>query len=132
MDELTMMIQVAGGDPGTVSRLRAAGLSNAKDLCRADVEEVVAGSGLPAAAARRLIKAAQEMLTPVDERRTRSPRNGLAAVTVISPAKPSGPSAAASFADSAATDQGVSKAESAALAGPPCEEVDPRSFWRFG
>ena len=76
MDELTMMVQVAGGDPDAVSRLREAGLRKPKDLAEADVDEVVASSGLTGAAARRLIKAAQRELKPVNQRRTRSPRDG--------------------------------------------------------
>ena len=132
MDELTMMVQVAGGDPEVVSRLREAGLRKPKDLAEADVDEVVSSSGLTGAAARRLIKAAQRTLKPADQLRTRSPRDGLAQVTPIAPPDFWRSEAPTPSADAAALDQGVSEDESAALTGTPREETDPDSFWRFG
>ena len=73
----------------------------------------------PSAAFRDVTRAIWGALKPVDQRRTRSPRDGLAHVTPISP-------------PDSWPDQGVSEDESAALTGTPREETDLDSFWRFG
>ena len=140
MDELTMLVQLVGGDPETVRRLRTAGFRKAKDLARADVDDLRAESDLSSAASRQLVSAAKEMLAPRRERRAL--RNGLRGVpsalaggegsgkkqrearqgaSAGSGPKPRSPVAA---------DQGVSKAESSALLGG--EARIRQSFWRFG
>ena len=132
MDELTMLVQVAGGEPEAVGRLRNAGLGKAKDIAAADAVDVGEQAGLSAAVAKRLIKAAQNALAPVEERPTRAPRDGLA--VVVSPVgREWRPDAPTWNADAARTDEGVSRAESSALVGEaPPEELDSQSFWRFG
>ncbi len=131
MDELTMLVQVAGGEPEAVERLRAAGLRRVKDIAAADAEEVGEQGGLPGAVAKRLVKAAREHMEPAEERPSRAPRNGLAAVSPVVQAW--GTDARASTAAADRTDAGVSRAESAALVGEaPREEPDSLSFWRFG
>jgi len=131
MDELTMLVEVAGGAPGTVDRLRAAGLRRAKEIAGADAERVGQQCGVSTAVARRLIKAAQEVLEPEDERWAHARRNGLSAVTPLEQrwrpeAPPSTPAAVRA-------DSGVSHAESSALVGEaPRDEIGPDSFWRFG
>jgi hypothetical protein len=135
MDELTMLVEVAGGEPEAVERLRAAGLRRAKEIAAADAEDLGRKSGLSAAAAKRLIKAAQEIVEPADERRARAGRSGLAAVSAVeqrwAPDEPAPKAEAARSTRS--TDERVSRAESAALVseGSP-EDLDSRSFWRFG
>ncbi len=133
MDELTMLVQVAGGKQEAASRLRVAGLHKPKDLARADVDEIISKGGLSAAAAHRLVKAAKKAIEPPGERPARSPRSGLAAVPPPTRSEPWMPEAAGSLADVSPTNRGVSQAESSALTRePPSEEDDSQSFWRFG
>ena len=145
MDELTMLVQLAGGDQKTVHRLRAAGFRGVNDLARADADDLCAGGDLSAAASRRLVRAAKEMLAPRRERGTL--RNGLRGVPSAlagyarSGKKQRGVKQGASVpkpgpradAEATAADQGVGKAESSALLGEtPRGEKISRSFWRFG
>ncbi len=142
MEELTMLVRLAGGEQEAVTRLRAAGFRGVKDLARADIDELSRESGLTLAASRRLVRAALESSEPLPERKLRAPRSGL---EVVSPSATSGeerhphgiaggPESPAPTADpKAATGQGVSKQESSALTGEaPREEHDRHSFWRFG
>ncbi len=132
MDELTMLVQVAGGEQEAASRLHAAGLHKPKDLAQADVDEISSKGGLSAAAARRLVKAAKKAIEPPGERPARSPRSGLAAVPPPTRSEP-WPEAAGSLADVSQMNRGVSQAESSDLTGePPPEEDDSQSFWGFG
>ena len=80
MEELTMLVQLAGGDLETTRRLRDAGFRGATDLARAEVQELRVHSGLSAAASRRLVRAAKEVLAPSRERKNKDnqrPRGGL-------------------------------------------------------
>ena len=154
MEELTMLVQLAGGDLETTSRLRDAGFRGARDVSRAEVHELRAHSGLSAAASRRLVRAAKEILAPSRERKKKDnkrPRSGLrglpsalsrGSVTsnveqhAAKPASPPTSRSAASMAPAAGqpgADQGVSKVESSALLDEAAhEEKTSRSFWRFG
>ncbi len=58
MEELTMLVRLAGGEQEAVTRLRAAGFRGVKDLARADIDELSRESGLTLAASRRLVRAA--------------------------------------------------------------------------
>ena len=147
MDELTMLVRVAGGEEETVRLLRAAGLRRAKEIAGADEDEIRDKSGLSGAASRRLRRAAQEMLGPTRGGKARSSRRGLMGVPradeitsdstrvssktadeptlVPKPARATEPAARAN--------QGVTKEESSVLSGEvPREERSNRSFWRFG
>ncbi len=133
MDELTMLVQVAGGEQEAASRLRVAGLHKPKDLARADVDEIISKGGLSAGAARRLVKAAKRAIEAPDERQPRSPRSGLAAVPPTTDSGSWATSVSASLADVDPTNRGVSRAESSALTGRLSpEKDDSQSFWRFG
>ena len=146
MEELTMLVQLAGGDPETTRRLRDAGFRRARDVARAELRELCERSGLSVTAARRLVRSAKEILAPALEREKkdrRRARNGLRSlpsalasggatsklgqcIDKVAPSKapPTG---------QPGTDQGVSKAESSALleeAAP--DERTSQSFWRFG
>ena len=125
MDELTMLVQLAGGDPQTVRRLRDAGYRGAKGLAQAEVGELRAGAGLSAAASGRLLRAAREILAPGQKKPTRVPRNALKGL-------PSVPKPRAS-PTKASKSRGVDKSETSALLGEtlPEERLSP-SFWRFG
>ena len=151
MDELIMLVQLAGGESEAASRLRAAGFRGAKDLARADAEEIAAKGGLRAAAARRLVQAAQERVAPAAGSEIRRLRNGLRDRAELARGRSSGgvarapaagtPSQASSGSgplrpvkgSAARIDQGVSRAETSALTGEPAHEERARqSFWRFG
>ncbi len=69
MEELTMLVQLAGGEPETTRRLRDAGFRRARDVARAGVHELCEQSGLSVAAARRLVRSAKEILAPARERK---------------------------------------------------------------
>ena len=142
MDELTMLVQLAGGESEAVRRLRAAGLRRARDIALADPDELRTRSGLSAAASRRLIRAARELLAPADRRKGSALSRALTALpaTGSSGAPPRSSDAAAARprkmaggAPGARAGQGVSREESSALAGEaPGQERVSRSFWRFG
>lgn len=135
MDELTMLVRVAGGGRESVRLLRDAGFRHAKDIAGADEADIRDTSGLSGAASRRLRRAAQEMLSPTRGRKVGSPRRGLMGVpradeitsdnTVPKPARATGPVVPVR--------QGVTREESSVLSGEvPREERSNRSFWRFG
>ncbi len=147
MDELTMLVRVAGGGRESVRLLRAAGFRHAKDIAGADEADIRDTSGLSGAASRRLRRAAQEMLSPTRGRKVGSPRRGLMGVPradeitsdntrdpsrtadgptrVPKPARATGPVVRVR--------QGVTREESSVLSGEvPREERRNRSFWRFG
>ena len=146
MDELTMLVRVAGGEEETVRLLRAAGLRRAKEIAGADEDEIRDKSGLSGAASRRLRRAAQEMLGPTRGGKARSSRRGLMGVPRAdevasdSTRVPSTadeptlvPRPARSTEPAARANQGVTKEESSVLSGEvPREERSNRSFWRFG
>ena len=155
MDELTMLVRLAGGESETMGRLRAAGLGTAQDLVRAGVGELRSKVGLPPAASRQLVRAARQVLALASGHKARSPRtlrtpllvatsDGSAPgderreserVTPEPPAarvtRPAAPGRSATPPDP--TGQGVSKEESSALTGGfPRDGRLPESFWRFG
>ncbi len=154
MEELTMLVQLAGGTPETTRRLREAGFRRARDVARAEVHELCEQSGLSVAAARRLLRSAKEILAPAherkekDKRRARSGLRGLpsalssgGATSKVGPcdgkaATPTTSRSTTSKAPAApqpGADQGVSRAESSALLDEAArEERTSRSFWRFG
>ncbi len=138
MEELTMLVQLAGGDLETTRRLRDAGFRRAKDIARAGVHELCEQSGLSMAATRWLVRSAKEILAPANvrqENEQRRARIGLrcvpsaAAIPTASRSRTSKPAAARQ----PGADQGVSKAESSALLDEAAhEQTTPQSFWRFG
>jgi len=147
MEELTMLVQLTGGEQETVQRLRAAGFHGARDLAEAGLNDVCRMSGLSDGVSRRLLRAAQEMLNPSPERKARAPRNGLTAMPGATSSSvglsdekhrglgdATGARPVGQTGDSLAEGgRGVSKAESSALTGEaPREEPTPPSFWRFG
>ena len=154
MEELTMLVQLAGGGPETTRRLRDAGFRRARDVARAEVHELCEQSGLSVVAARRLVRSAKEILAPAherkekDKRRARSGLRGLpsalssgGATSKVGPcdSKAATPTTSRSTTSKAppapppGTDQGVSRVESSALLDEAAgEERTSRSFWRFG
>ena len=142
MEELTMLVQLAGGGHDAVRRLRAAGFRRAKDVARAEPEVLCTKIGLSAAVSRRLIRVAEETVGPASGRNTRAPRRGLTAVPTAasSPAstKKEGRSTPTASAEprekpTPARDEGVSNEETLALTGETRrEEGTAHSFWRFG
>ncbi len=154
MEELTMLVQLAGGGPETTRRLRDAGFRRARDVARAEVHELCEQSGLSAAAARRLVRAAKEILAPAHERKEKDKRRARSGLRGLPSALSSGgatskvgqrvgkaatPTTSRSTTSKAppapqpGADQGVSKAESSALLDEAAhEERMSQSFWRFG
>ncbi len=154
MEELTMLVQLAGGGPETTRRLRDAGFRRARDVARAEVHELSEQSGLSVAVARRLVRSAKEILAPAHERKEKDKRRARSGLRGLPSALSSGgaTSKAGQCVGKAATpttsrctttkappapqpgaDQGVSKAESSALLSEAAhEERMSQSFWRFG
>ena len=153
MEELTMLVQLAGGGPETTRRLRDAGFRRARDVARAEVHELCEQSGLSVAAARRLVRSAKEILAPAherkekDKRRARSGLRGLPSalsrggatskvgqgVGKATPTTSRCTTAKAPPVPQPGADQGVSKAESSALLDEAAHvERMSQSFWRFG
>ena len=147
MDELTMLVRVAGGEEETVRLLRAAGLRRAKEIAGADEDDIREKSGLSGAASRRLRRAAQEMLGPTRGRKARSSRRGLMGVpradeimsdSTRAPSKTADesklvPKPAGAAEPAARASQGVTKEESSVLSGEVLpDERSNQSFWRFG
>ena len=60
MEDLTLLVQLAGGEQRTVRRLKEAGFGSSADVATGDPEELQDICGLSAAAVRRLIKIAGE------------------------------------------------------------------------
>ena len=60
MEELNLLVQLAGGEQQTVRRLEEAGFKSPADIATGDPAELKETCGLSAAAARRLIKVASE------------------------------------------------------------------------
>ncbi len=139
MEELTMLVQLAGGGPETTRRLRDAGFRRARDVARADVHELCEKSGLSVAAARRLVRSAKEVLAPAHERKEKDKRRARSGLRSLPSALSSGGAtsntskAPPAPAPQPEADQGVSKAESSALLDEAAhEERMSQSFWRFG
>jgi hypothetical protein len=140
MEELTMLVQLAGGDPETTRRLRDAGFRRASDVARAEVHELCEQSGLSVAAARRLVRSAKEILAPAQERKAKGKRRARSGLRGVPSAMSSsgatskcGQFSKAPPGRQPGTDQGVSKAESSALLDEAAnEETMSQSFWRFG
>ena len=154
MEELTMLVQLAGGEPETTRRLRDAGFRRARDVARAEVHELCEQSWLSMVAARRLVRSAREILAPAHERKKKDKRRARSGLRGLPSALSSGgaTSKAGQCVGKAATpttsrsttskapaapqpgaDQGVSKAESSALLNEAAhEERMSQSFWRFG
>ena len=154
MEELTMLVQLAGGDPETTRRLRDAGFHRAKDVAQAEVHELCEQSGLSAAAARRLVRSAKEILAPAHERKKKDKKRARRGLRSLPLALSSGAATskvgqsvgqAATPTPSRSTtskapptrrpgaDQGVSKAESSALLDEAAHDQKmSQSFWRFG
>ena len=147
MDELTMLVRVAGGEEETVRLLRAAGLRRAKEIAGADEDDIREKSGLSGAASRRLRRAAQEMLSPTRGRKARSSRRGLMGVpradeimsdSTRAPSKTADepklvPKPAGAAEPAARASQGVTKEVSSVLSGEgPPDERSNQSFWRCG
>ncbi len=145
MEELTTLVQLAGGEQEAAIRLRAAGFRRAKDLAHANVDEISSRSGLSIAQARRIVRAAQDLLAPPVERKSAPIRNGLKGLpsTVLGgsttkkpssrPAKQVRPQPAMAK-PAVQVGHGVSKAESSALTVEKRERKERGSnfFWRFG
>ncbi len=142
MEELTMLVQLAGGGPETMRRLRDAGFRRARDVARAEVHELCEQSGLSMAAARRLVRSAKEILAPAHERKEKDKRRARSGLRGLPSALSSGGATskvgqcvgkAATPARQPGVDQGVSKAESSALLDEAAHEQRmSQSFWRFG
>jgi hypothetical protein len=138
MDELTMLVHMAGADLDTVGRLREAGFRGLQEILRAGPEDLARAGGLAEPVARRLIRAARRILEPAHEHRIGSRRSVLHATTSGRAASRGPEDAPAQVRGATALpalppDQGVSKAESSALAGDlPAQNRVSRSFWRFG
>ena len=143
MEELTMLVQLAGGDLKTARRLRDAGFRGARDVAGAEVHELCAQSGLSVAASRRLARAAKEHLAPARERKEKDKklrRSGLRGLpSALSSGKPETPATSLPGGPTVPptgqpqADQGVSKAESSALLDEANHEQRmSQSFWRFG
>ena len=136
MDELTMLVQLAGGEVGAVRRLRASGAHEAADLARADPDDLQARSGLSRAVARRLIRAANELVVRPEGRAGRSLGGVLqafAAPSASAAGRPVRARKAAGEPPKTRAGRGVSKEESSALAGEDARaEPASHSFWRFG
>ncbi len=137
MEELTMLVQLAGGGPETMCRLRDAGFRRARDVARAEVHELCEQSGLSVAVARRLVRSAKEILAPAhertekDKRRARSGLRGLP--SALSSVGATSTTSKAPPAPQPGADQGVSNAESSVLLNEAAhEEMMSQSFWRFG
>ncbi|MFQ5717920.1 MAG: hypothetical protein ACE5IK_00085 [Acidobacteriota bacterium] len=62
MEDLTMMVQLAGGEMDSVRRLREAGFDNAADLAAEDPTTLSQAAGLTPAGARRLVKVAAQQV----------------------------------------------------------------------
>ncbi len=60
MEDLNLLVQLAGGEQTTVRRLKEAGFKSPADIATGDPEQLQATCGLSAAAVRRLIKVAGE------------------------------------------------------------------------
>ena len=60
MEDLNLLVQLAGGEQRTVRRLKEAGFKSPADIATGDPEQLRETSELSAAAVRRLIKAAGE------------------------------------------------------------------------
>jgi hypothetical protein len=138
MEELTMLVQLAGGDLETTRRLRDAGFRRAKDIARAGVHELCEQSGLSMAATRWLVRSAKEILAPAHERQKKDKRRARSGLRSV-PSAAATPTASRSStsktppARQPGADQGVSKAESSALLDEAAhEQTTPQSFWRFG
>ena len=139
MEELTMLVQLAGGDPETTRRLREAGFRRARDVARADVHELCEQSGLSMAAARRLVRSAKEILAPAHERKKKDKKRARGGLRSLPSALSSGGATSkvgrgvGKAASQPRADQGVSKAESSALLDEAAHEQRmSQSFWRFG
>ena len=154
MEELTMLVQLAGGDPETTRRLRDAGFRRARDIARAEVHELCEQIGLSAAAARRLVRSAKEVLVPAHERKEKDKRRARSGLRSLPSALSSGSATSkvgqrvgkaatrttsrsttskSPAARQPGTNQGVSKAESSALLNEAAHEQGmSQSFWRFG
>ncbi len=154
MEELTMLVQLAGGEPETTRRLRDAGFRRASDVARAELHELCERSGLSVAAARRLVRSAKEILAPAhqrkekDKRRARSGLRGLPSALssggatskvgqrvgkAATPTTSRSTTSKAPPAPQPGADQGVSKAERSALLNEAAHEQRmSQSFWRFG
>ena len=137
MEELTMLVQLAGGEPETTRRLRDAGFRRASDVARAEVHELCERSGLSVAAARRLVRSAKEILAPAHERKKKDKRRARSGLRSLPSALSSGGATSkvgkAPPTGRPGTDQGVSQAESSALLDEAArEEKTSQSFWRFG
>ena len=63
MEDLTLLVQLAGGEQRTVRRLKEAGFGSSADIATGDPEELQDICGLSAAAVRRLIKIAGEQVS---------------------------------------------------------------------
>jgi len=127
MDELTMLVQLAGGEPETVRRLRTAGFRRAHEIASADADEIRAKAELSASEARRLMRAAKRVLSPASKR---GPRYGRPALLAVPSRTRTNPATRA-----LESGHGVSQAETRTLTGEAaCDEQDLRSqsFWRFG
>ncbi len=146
MEELTMLVQLAGGEPETTRRLRDAGFRRASDVARAELHELCERSGLSVAAARRLVRSAKEILAPAHERKKKDKRRARSGLRSLPSALSSGSATSkvgrsvskvatpkAPPAGQPRTDQGVSQAESSALLDEAAREArTSQSFWRFG
>ena len=63
MEELTMLVQLAGGEVECVGRFKEAGYSTAADVAAGDLETLRLAGGLTAAVTKRLIQAARDRLS---------------------------------------------------------------------
>ncbi|MFQ5768882.1 MAG: hypothetical protein ACE5ID_12985 [Acidobacteriota bacterium] len=161
MEDLTVLVQLAGGERTHVRRLQDAGFVTAADLATQDSSAVSKASGLKPAAAQRLVKMAKQQLEEepsgknssvqpgISHRKERSSRSsrpvkagppaakiGMRAEKKRSPL-PAGDEMNSSVLHLARADEGeepgVSTDETLALTGEAAEESwFPSSFWRFG
>ncbi len=137
MEELSMLVTLTCGESEVTSRLRAGGWRTAVDLARADVDELCTESGLSAAAAQRLIRAAKDHLAESGGAETKAPRNALRGLPSEQSAPPTDSKASRKSPRTTGSEgdegRGVSPAESSALSGAaPGDDRVSGSFWRFG
>lgn len=157
MEDLTMLVQLVGGESESVRKLNEAGYSTALDVATENPDTLRLVGGFTAATTTRLIQAAQKHLAESGKgdalgRQEEGPSPVPAATTVrvSKPRKPqkskgnrrsgskqpagraAGKQSTEKVSKTVDTDMGVSLEESSALTGVSPENWTQKSFWRFG
>lgn len=157
MEDLTMLVQLVGGESESVRKLNEAGYSTALDVATENPDTLRLVGGFTAATTTRLIQAAQKHLAESGKgdalgRQEEGPSPVPAATTVrvSKPRKPqkskgnrrsgskqpagraAGEQSTEKVSKTVDTDMGVSLEESSALTGVSPENWTQKSFWRFG